>query len=282
MTRLGAFFVRFVSVLLVFAPLHAAYAQPVTPGKKGLAIGAAFDSDGSRLNRMHVAWYYNWTMKPNSAVTSGCFVPMYWGKRGQLQTIVDTTRDPYPALLILNEPDFKNQANRTISEALDEAPSIGKLAVRVSAPTAARPFDTWMRDYMVQAAKRGIRSDFVPVHWYGAPDSDRFIDFLERLHALYKKPLWITEFAVADWHSTKYGTKNRFSEDDVVKFIRQTLPRLERLDYVERYAWLAADTDKESLRPSLLFAGDGKLTKVGLAYAEFNYRKEGVAYCGEK
>jgi len=282
MPKLTALMTRAISVMLIALPLHSALAQTVTPGKKGIAIGSAFDADGSRLDRLHVNWYYNWTMKPNSPASASCFVPMYWGKKGQLQSIAETTKDPFPVLLTLNEPDFKNQSNRTVDEALNEAPAISKLAQRVSSPTAARPFEAWMREYMDKAGKRGIRSDFVPVHWYGGPDSDRFIEFLDKLHTLYKKPLWITEFAVADWHSSKYQEKNRFSEDDVVKFLKQTLPRLEKLDYVERYAWLAADSDKESLRPSLLFTDDGKLTKVGLTYAEFNYKKEGVNYCGAK
>ncbi|MBN8487328.1 MAG: hypothetical protein J0M20_06340 [Burkholderiales bacterium] len=266
------------AVALLPAPALAA-----TTPKKGLAIGTKLDGDGSKLARMHVHWYYNWTLKPNHPQSADCFVPMYWGKKGQLATLKTALEGRKPPLLLtFNEPDFKNQANRSIDEVLAEWPELVGLGVPLSAPTAARPMDAWMRDFMRQAGQRRLSMAAVPVHWYGGPDVDRFIEFIEKVHQQYQRPLWITEFAVADWHSTKYGSINRFTEDDVVAFVRKALPRLDALPYVERYSWLAADTDKESLRPSLLFTDDGKLTRVGLAYAMHGYDKDFKGYCGDK
>lgn len=268
------------SLLSMTLALGVAIAQPL-PTKKGIAMGGSFDPNGDRLDKLHVGWYYNWTMVPQTSATKTCFVPMYWGKKGQLEKAKQQAPDKMPVLLTFNEPDFPNQSNRTAEEVIQEWPTLQTMAHRISAPTAGRPFDEWMRNYMQKAERNNLRSDFIPVHWYGGPDVENFMGFLERLHKLYNKPLWITEFAVADWHSSKYKTANRFSEDDVVKFMKEVLPRLDRLDYVERYSWLAAETDKESLRPSLLFTDDGKLTKAGLTYAMHGYRKE-VTYCGQK
>lgn len=263
--RFSASLLQGLLVLLALFMVSAAFGSD----KKGAAIGRAFDPDGTRLAALKVGWYYNWTMKPNSEGTASCFVPMYWGKRGQLEDITKELRNPHSVILTFNEPDFAKQSNRTIDETLAEWPQVAKLADRVSAPTAGRPFDAWMQEFMKQAGSRRLKMDFLPVHWYGAPDSKRFLQFIDKLYAQYRKPLWITEFAVADWHSSKYKTENRFDEAEVIRFIREVLPELEKRTYVERYSWLVAETDKESLRPSLLFDDAGKLTTVGRAYADF-------------
>jgi hypothetical protein len=194
---------------------------------------------------------------------------MYWGKRGQLATLKQTQPEWSPMLLVYNEPDFARQSNRTVDEVLHEWPDLLQFTERISAPTAGRPFDPWMREFMTRAKDAGTRLDVLPVHWYGAPNSKKFLAFLDKLHALYGLPIWITEFAVADWHSSKYGSTNRFTQADVVRFIEEVLPELENREYVHRYAWLVADTAKESLRPSLLFDSTGHLTTVGQAYAAF-------------
>lgn len=252
--------------------------------KKGVAFGID-DVSGHRLSSLQVGWYYNWKLKPSLPSTTNCFVPMYWGKRGQLESLSNLGLRQLPYLLTYNEPDFPNQSNRTIDEVIQEWPELERYAARISAPAAARPFDRWMRQFMTRAESLQLRIDFVPVHWYGGPDSKRFLEFIDRLHATYKLPLWITEFAVADWHSTKYGTANRFSEDDVVRFISEVLPELEKREFVERYAWLASMKPKESLRPSRLFTPEGQLTKVGMAYASFVVRgrhneARREAFCG--
>jgi hypothetical protein len=271
---------RLLAVLTAFLVGLGFIHEPVLASdKKGIAMGKSFDADGQKLSALHVHWYYNWTLQPSSSRTAGCFVPMYWGKKGQLPELNGLSH-PTPVLLTFNEPDFQSQSNRTVAEVLAEWPAVSAAATRVSAPTAARPFDKWMRQFMDEAGTAHLRADFVPVHWYGAPDAPRFLEFLDKLHELYRRPLWITEFAVADWHSTKYGSVNRFDEDKVVQFIRQVVPELEKRSYIERYAWLAADTPKESLRPSLLFDANGRLTKAGQAYAESGAHEPSDTACG--
>lgn len=273
-------------VLVLCLVLLALGAQaPWASEKKGVAFGIRTEDSGHALASLQVGWYYNWTLKPSFPSSAHCFVPMFWGKRGQLEALNRLAPQPLPYLLTYNEPDFPNQSNRTIDEVVQEWPQLAQYAVRISAPAAGRPFERWMRQFMTQAESLGLKVDFVPVHWYGGPDSKRFLEFIDKLHALYKLPLWITEFAVADWHSTKYGSANRFSEDDVVRFIDEVLPELEKRAYVERYAWLASTSPKESLRPSQLFTPTGQLTKVGRAYARFVVRSTAhearqQAFCG--
>ncbi len=126
---------------------------------------------------------------------------------------------------------------------------------------------------MAEAASRKLNIGFIAVHWYGGPDSNRFLALIDRVHEFYTLPVWVTEFAVADWKSTKFGTPNRFTETDVIGFMKEVVPELERRDYVERYAWFGGTTKKESLRPSLLFDDEGGLTAVGRAYAQLEMSK---------
>ncbi len=220
------------------------------------------------LAALQVGWYYNWTLRPSSEATADCFVPMYWGRNWQLAKLAQALPQRRPDLLVYNEPDRATQADRSVEEAIREWPQLSGLSDRISAP-AAKPFDAWMRRFMVEARARNLEIDFVPLHWYGGPDSRRFLRYVDRVHDLYGLPIWITEFAVADWKAKRFGTRNRFTEEDVIRFIEAVLPELERRDFVERYAWLVAATGKESLRASLLVTSDGKMTKVGKAYASF-------------
>jgi hypothetical protein len=90
---------------------------------------------------------------------------------------------------------------------------------------------------------------------------------LEQVHQLYGKPIWITEFAVGDW-TAESVTENRFSPDQVLRFMEQVLPRLDRLDFVERYAWYSAKPDDKALGTSALFDAEGKLTRLGECYRD--------------
>src|SRR5688572_3483637 len=246
--------------------------------KKGVAFGLPAGTADRSLAALKIDWYYNWTVRPSSKASASCFVPMYWGRSWQLATLKHDLPQRTLDLLVYNEPDRSTQANRTVDEVVREWPRLLGLADRISAP-AAKPFDDWMRRFMQESRARRLEIAFVPIHWYGGPDSRRFLRYVDRVHELYGLPIWITEFAVTDWKAKKYGTPNRFTEDDVIHFIEEVLPELERRDFVKRYAWLTAESSKESLRPSSLIASDGKLTRVGKAYASFVADGEDASPC---
>ena len=252
----------FALIVLLCAPAAGA------GDKKGVAFGLPAESADRSLAALQVDWYYNWTVRPSSQASAACFVPMYWGHGWQLGTLSRDLPRRTSELLVYNEPDRTTQSNRSVEEVVGEWPLLERVSDRISAP-AARPFDRWMRTFMQEAGEKQLKVDFVAIHWYAGPDSRRFLKYIDGVHDLYGLPIWVTEFAVTDWKAKKHGTPNRFTEDDVIRFIEEVLPELERRDYVERYAWLAAVTSKESLRPSRLMASDGKLTRVGEAYASF-------------
>jgi hypothetical protein len=53
--------------------------------------------------------------------------------------------------------------------------------------------------------------------------------------------------------------------------MREILPRLDELDFVERYAWFSLGEDDKALGPSALFKEDGSLTALGQFYASHEY-----------
>jgi hypothetical protein len=116
------------------------------------------------------------------------------------------------------------------------------------------------------ARKRGYRVDFVCVHWYGGTDEDKLVEHLERIHEMYGKPIWLTEFAPADW-SAKTLKDNENSPKDVLRFMKKALPKLDKLEFLERYAWFSSETTHPKLGSSALFEEDGTLTPLGEAYA---------------
>lgn len=79
--------------------------------------------------------------------------------------------------------------------------------------------------------------------------------------------MWITEFPVGDWNA-KTTAANRYKPDAVLKFMEDILPKLERLDFIERYAWFPARPDSAPLGTSALFDGTGKLTRLGECYRD--------------
>lgn len=113
--------------------------------------------------------------------------------------------------------------------------------------------------------ERHLRVDFVAVHSYGGLNVDALMNQLEAVHQLFGRPIWMTEFAVGDWEA-RTRAENRYQPEQIAKFVEQLLPRLDRCDFVERYAWFPANPDNHALGPSALFNDDGSLTPVGRAY----------------
>jgi hypothetical protein len=127
------------------------------------------------------------------------------------------------------------------------------------------PDNDWMTAFMKGVDKRGLRVDFICVHSYAGPGADSLVKRLEQVHALYKRPIWITEFAVADWNA-KTPAENRFKPERIADFVSELLPKLEAMDIIERYAWFHGGVSGGPISSSKLFNPDGSLTVVGEAY----------------
>ncbi len=171
----------------------------------------------------------------------------------------------YRELLGFNEPDAKSQGNTSVEAALDAWPRLESTGLRLGSPATVHPDNDWMLAFMKGVEERGLRVDFICMHSYGGPGVESLIKKIERVHALFRRPVWITEFAVADWDA-KSAEENRFEAGRIADFLRELLPRLEAMDIVERYAWFHGGVSGGPLATSKLFNPDGSLTVVGEAY----------------
>jgi Glycosyl hydrolase catalytic core len=84
------------------------------------------------------------------------------------------------------------------------------------------------------------------------------------VHELYGKPIWLTEFALANWKTPATSEQQR-------AYIKEAVPMLEKLPFVERYAWFAmprSTGDNGALGNSHLTDDTCKLNPTGIAYRD--------------
>jgi hypothetical protein len=170
-------------------------------------------------------------------------------------------------LLGFNEPDKNNQSNLTVAAAIALWPSLMATNRCLGSPAVCcQPTNSsaWLGQFMAQASSLGYRVDFITLHWYASPSSKSFLSLLQNLHSTYKRPIWITEMAVADWSGTK-----PYSVKQVLEFMNSTLPFLKNNSSygVDRFSWKTRNTTDPYMGSSALFNPDGSLTTVGQLYA---------------
>jgi hypothetical protein len=249
--------------------------QPVKgPRKKGLCLSSRKRPPQEVARFLEVVgarWMYNWNISPSETLPAGVeFIPMIYHGRGNVERAAADIRSVaaarrFGALLGFNEPDAKTQGNTTVEQALDAWPILEATGLRLGSPSCVHPDNEWMKAFMKGVEERGLRVDFICMHSYGGPGADSLVKRLETIRTLYQRPIWITEFAVADWEAKTPG-ENRHTPERVANFVAELLPRLEAMDFIERYAWFHGGVSGAALASSQLFNPDGSLTIVGEAY----------------
>ncbi|WP_282613629.1 glycoside hydrolase family protein [Streptomyces sp. XM4193] len=197
---------------------------------------------------VNASWYYNWASGPDLATPDGTeFVPMIWGRESVTDEELDRAAREGSQLLGFNEPDLGEQSAMSVEEALDLWPRLESTGLRLGAPAVAHSGDVaggWLDRFMRGAEERGLRVDFIPVHWYGAdfgPNAtDHLRSYLDAVAERYGKPVWLTEYALIDFT----GSQPRYpSEQEQTAFVRSSTEMLNSLPYLERYAWFTLSTD---------------------------------------
>jgi hypothetical protein len=125
-----------------------------------------------------------------------------------------------------------------------------------------------MVEFMSIAEERCHRLDWIGVHWYGGANVEAFKRAMQNIYELYgsRRPLLITEFAPADWKA-ETPAENKWSQADVLDFMKQALPWLEETAWIAGYAWFSFDTSSAAGTSSALFDEQGALTACGRFYA---------------
>jgi hypothetical protein len=227
-------------------------------GKKGFVISSRDPLGAQKIASVNPSWYYNWGLVPLAGLTIP-FVPMSWGARSMPAAGFDA-----PVLLGFNEPDRADQSNLTFGDAEVLWPSLYAQGRRLGSPATAENCSK-LGSWLDQFAKGGAQFDFVCVHWYAPPNVDSFLKQIDAVYMKYKLPIWITEFAVADWAGKYPGG---YPVEQVKAFMTAACAGLEARSYVERYSWKTRSTSDAALGTSALFNDDGSLTELGLIYSK--------------
>ncbi|MEU6554375.1 glycoside hydrolase family protein [Streptomyces sp. NPDC046915] len=237
--------------------------------KKGISAWK-FNGVTKALADSNSGWFYTWSsskggIKPPRGVE---FVPMIHDAGSVTNKELGRAKKQGKILLGFNEPDRSDQAHMTVDQALDLWPRLQSTGLRLGAPAVATGGNVaggWLDRFMKGAAARHYRVDFIPLHWYGADfnaqrATGQLRSYLEAVHKRYKKPIWLTEYALIDFSS---GTPRYPSKAQQAAFVKKSTAMLQHLSYVRRYAWFTLSTDH----------GDGtglyhgaKANRVGAAY----------------
>jgi RNA polymerase sigma factor (sigma-70 family) len=246
-------------------------AAPASNAKKGVAAWA-FSGAGQALAQSGASWYYTWSATPAGGIISPRgvrFVPLIWGAANVNAAALSQVRGEGPDLLGFNEPDMSSQANMTPAQALSLWPQLMATGLKLGSPAVADGGATpggWLDQFMSGAAARGYRVNFITLHWYGAdfatgPAVSQLESYLQAVHARYHKPVWLTEFALANFGGSPQTPTRR----EQAAFLTAATAMLQRLSYVQRYAWFGLEATPTDGSMGLFRTGPSATT-VGRAF----------------
>jgi Glycosyl hydrolase catalytic core len=168
---------------------------------------------------------------------------MIWGAGSVTGGTLRQVRREGHYLLGFNEPDNGGQSNMTVAQALALWPRLMATRMTLGSPAVATDAATaggWLDQFMQGARARGYRVNFIAVHWYGADFATKAAvhqleSYLRAIHARYHLPIWLTEFALI-----RFGATTAFpSARRQAAFVTAATSMLQRLSFVQRYAWFA-------------------------------------------
>lgn len=254
--------------------------------KKGICVNTADMGAAVDPASMNIGWYYNWgyqsfkdTNYKNHKFDNTEFVPMVWGepKVSFPQIFTQVQSKGYKYMLAYNEPDLSWESNvrpdtmilRWNNEFVKNKGSmrLGSPAISTSKPLMES--DNWWEPFW-----NGLSADakenmsFIAVHKYyenyNAKTAAEFLMLIDETYEKYKKPIWITEFAL--WNADK---NNATASANVQEFLKIVCKGLNERSYVERYSWFSPNLAENSASASSLFDyATGELTTIGKMYAQ--------------
>ncbi|KAH8203700.1 hypothetical protein TruAng_002113 [Truncatella angustata] len=269
-------------------------AQSSATSKRGIAYikgGESADYNILLTSKSPMDWYYTWT--PRTAPGD-----IFWGSKVDNDTIefvptihnntkldddIEALKDAPSAskyLFVFNEPDGTFETGGCDLTPQDAARDyIAKIVPLRNRWKISHPVTTgsprgfqWLQDFNAACwaidPKNGCPTDFVTVHWYG--DFIGMTSWIGQLAAWYNGSdaglqgdlrVWVTEIGAPS-----------APMDANYNVMSQTLPYLDSLEYVDRYAWFGAwriggaNRNEWTGDGLSLFDDNGGLTTLGALY----------------
>ncbi|MFA7421824.1 MAG: glycosyl hydrolase [Melioribacteraceae bacterium] len=288
----------FIMVFIVFSckeestPTDTNGTQTINKSsKRGIAFDLSSVKDFEALSS-GVSWWYNWGTSSNAKTPISFnkdyqmdFVPMLWGGNTSStdMAIIKNYFTKHPEvkyLLVMNEPNLTDQANRTPAQAasdwlryeqvVSELEASGKVVYLVgpamtwgTMTNLSDPvvwLDAFYLSYKSANNGREPRIDYLAFHWYDYGLNEQ----LDRLKK-YNKKIWVTE--MANWNSQI----NSYAKQ--IEQMKQMVSICENRDDVFRYAWFYGRGTFPDNHFSYLFTpNDGELSDLGKAYIALSYK----------
>ena len=219
------------------------------------------NSPAAQLAALGATWCYNWGTSPKASdCNDPLFVPMVWGGgnvAGAIKAIGDAG---YKTVLGFNEPNKIDQSNMTVDAAIALWPTLtSNPNIRVSSPAVSDDGRAWLESFMTQVKAKGLRVDFIAMHWYGWNAGSCTSGQLEGAINWASKwglPVWITEFGCM-------GSSNP-NEQTLLTFFNNSIAMLKNHPLVERYAWYPWNTYNDLYRANA--SGVSVITSLGTAF----------------
>lgn len=253
------------------APSLARRANSTRRALKGAAHGGDDALALRQIRSLNASWYYSWG-SAYTVTTNPAFVPMVWSANtllrkdalGDVARQLPQTRTKH--LLAFNEPDHPGQANMSVDEAIRLWPHLQSTGLRLGSPVTVGVRSPWLDQFMAKARRANLRVDFMTMHSYGSPNPESFLAKVLYLHHRYGRPVWVTEFAVADWSATP-ARPSRYTTREIAYFMQVAVAGMRAMPFVERFAWKAREPSDPAMGPSALYQTNGPLTSLGRLYA---------------
>jgi hypothetical protein len=203
-------------------------------GSTMLPYKGVANSPAGEIATLGATWCYNWGTTPKSTdCDDPYFVPMIWGSGDVAAAIKAIGQAGYKTVLGFNEPNKSDQANMSVDSAIALWPAMtSDPNIRVGSPAVSDDGRSWLESFMSQAQAKGLRVDFIAMHWYGWNAGSCVAGQLEgaiNWASKWNLPIWITEFGCM-------GSSNS-SEQTVLDFFNNAVTMLKKHPLVERYAW---------------------------------------------
>jgi len=285
-------------------------------GKKGVCFTlrekgktGSYTEDLPKMRALNPSWAYSWgpgppdgvpvesllgggiEILPGDEIGKGFdYVPMLWGYYPKLfEDSTDQILGENPRMILgFNEPDSSSQSSLAVDLAIEgwerlarkveEAEESMNTNVLLVGPSCVHSRGSWCRSFIEKADERGLKLDAIGVHWYGGASPEALINELRQTHEAYgKRPILLTEFAVADWNASS-KTDNRFTPGEVLAFMEEVLPWLEATEWIVGYAWFSFKQTSRAGWVSALVEGNNNgndesesvvLTPLGKFYSDF-------------
>ncbi len=261
-------------ILRVEEPAEAASVAGRGVASSAYLSSTAEKSQPDKLRAAGARWSYNWTYRVPASTPGLDNVPMIRSAASISDAAISTltagrVNGDYRYLLGFNEPDGANQADMTPTQAANLWPQLQKTGLVLGSPAPAVPTNGWLKEFMGIAKKRGLKVDFIALHFYAQLTDDKALarikSQIELIRQNYGKPIWVTEIGIIDRRTVQGSTATNWAR--AVKMMRSLTAMLDSKSYVQRYAWM---TDKSTTRPllkwSTLYDANGQLTPLGTAY----------------